>query len=121
MSNSAGTGTETYTRAEMAARVETAADALLVQARKDYERCRDAWQRNQEQAREDLRFARLGEQWPAEMAQQRKRENRPCLTFNKMPAFIRQVVNDARQNSPRSRSIRRTAAPTRGWRRFTTG
>jgi hypothetical protein len=25
---------------------------------------------------------------------------RPCLTFNKMPAFIRQVVNDARQNKP---------------------
>jgi len=77
-----------------------AADDLLVQARRDYERCRDAWQRNQEQAREDLRFARLGEQWPADMAEQRKRENRPCLTFNKMPAFIRQVVNDARQNKP---------------------
>jgi hypothetical protein len=76
-------------------------ERLLAQARKDYERCRDAWQQNQESAREDLRFARLGEQWPAEMEQQRKRENRPCLTFNKMPAFIRQVVNDARQNKPR--------------------
>jgi hypothetical protein len=32
--------------------------------------------------------------------QQRQREQRPCLTFNKMPAFIRQVVNDARQNKP---------------------
>src|SRR3954466_5839789 len=78
----------------------SAADALLTQARKDYERCRDAWQQNQQSAREDLRFARLGEQWPAEMEQQRKRENRPCLTFTKMPAFIRQVVNDARQNKP---------------------
>src|SRR3954454_7604298 len=75
-------------------------EALLVQARKDYERCRDAWHQNQESAREDLRFARMGEQWPASMEQQRKRENRPCLTFNKMPAFIRQVVNDARQNKP---------------------
>src|SRR6185295_8834464 len=77
------------------------ADALLERACKDYERCREAWQANQEAAREDLRFARLGEQWPVDMAQQRKRENRPCLTFNKMPAFIRQVVNDARQNKPR--------------------
>jgi len=80
-----------------------AADAehdLIVQARKDYERCRDGWHRNQESAREDLRFARLGEQWPAEMERQRRREHRPCLTFNKMPAFIRQVVNDARQNKP---------------------
>lgn len=75
-------------------------ERLIERARKDYERCRDAWQQNQESAREDLRFARLGEQWPAEMEQQRKRENRPCLTFNKMPAFIRQVVNDARQNKP---------------------
>jgi hypothetical protein len=75
-------------------------ERLIERARKDYERCRDAWHQNQESAREDLRFARLGEQWPAEMEQQRKRENRPCLTFNKMPAFIRQVVNDARQNKP---------------------
>src|ERR1700709_2304350 len=88
------------TRTEEKPRGNAAADDLLVQARKDYERCRDAWQRNQEHAREDLRFARLGEQWSAEMIQQRKRENRPCLTFNKMPAFIRQVVNDARQNKP---------------------
>src|SRR3954470_12813682 len=75
-------------------------EELLVQARKDYERCRDAWQRNQQSAREDLRFARLGEQWPDAMVRQRKDENRPCMTFNKMPAFIRQVVNDARQNKP---------------------
>lgn len=75
-------------------------DKLLIQARKDYERARDAWHQNQEAAREDLRFARLGEQWPVEIEQARKRESRPCLTFNKMPAFIRQVVNDARQNKP---------------------
>src|SRR6185503_481863 len=77
-----------------------AADALLARARRDYERCREAWHQNQEAAREDLRFARLGEQWPDGILQQRKRENRPCLTFNKTPAFIRQVVNDARQNKP---------------------
>src|ERR1700709_854700 len=88
------------TRTEEKPRGNAAADDLLVQARKDYERCRDAWQRNQEHAREDLRFARLGEQWSAEMIQQPKREHPPCLTFNKMPAFIRQVVNDARQNKP---------------------
>lgn len=78
----------------------SAPDDMIVQARRDYERCRDAWQRNQQTAREDLRFARLGEQWPESMVRQRKDENRPCMTFNKMPAFIRQVVNDARQNKP---------------------
>ncbi|MBV9883079.1 MAG: hypothetical protein JO276_08730 [Sphingomonadaceae bacterium] len=79
---------------------ELQGDALLARARKEFARCRDAWRQNQEEAREDLRFARLGDQWPAAMALQRKIENRPCLTFNKMPAFIRQVVNDARQNKP---------------------
>jgi hypothetical protein len=49
---------------------------------------------------DDLRFARLGEQWPAEVKRQREREGRPCLTINRLPAFIRQVTNDARQNRP---------------------
>jgi hypothetical protein len=31
---------------------------------------------------------------------QRELDGRPCLTVNKLPAFIRQVVNDARQNKP---------------------
>lgn len=49
---------------------------------------------------DDLRFARLAQQWPEAIRQQREAEDRPVLTLNKMPAFIRQVVNDARQNKP---------------------
>lgn len=49
---------------------------------------------------EDMRFARLGEHWPAEVKRQRELEGRPCLTFNRFPAFMRQVTNDARQNRP---------------------
>lgn len=49
---------------------------------------------------DDMRFARLGEQWPENVKRQRELEGRPCLTLNKLPAFIRQVTNDARQNSP---------------------
>ncbi|CUI02623.1 Portal protein [Janthinobacterium sp. CG23_2] len=48
----------------------------------------------------DIKFARLGEQWPEEVRRQREQEGRPCLTVNRMPAFIRQVTNDARQNKP---------------------
>jgi hypothetical protein len=73
---------------------------LIAEARKEYERARDAWADNQERAKEDLNFARLGDQWPEAIRRERERDNRPCLTFNKMPAFIRQVVNDARQNKP---------------------
>jgi hypothetical protein len=79
---------------------ETDQDDILVRAREDYERAREWWGDNQLEAKDDLRFARLGEQWPERIRKQREEENRPCLTFNKMPAFIRQVVNDARQNKP---------------------
>jgi len=75
-------------------------DKVLEAARRDYERAREGWEENRARARDDLAFARLGRQWPAEIERQRALEDRPCLTFNKMPAFIRQVVNDARQNKP---------------------
>ena len=48
---------------------------------------------------EDLSFA-AGDQWPVEIEQARQREERPCLTFNRLPAFIEQVLGDARQNKP---------------------
>jgi hypothetical protein len=79
---------------------ETSDDKILTAARDDYKRARECWGDNQDEAKEDLQFARLGKQWDTQVEQQRRRENRPCLTFNKMPAFIRQVVNDARQNKP---------------------
>lgn len=47
----------------------------------------------------DMRFAMLGEQWD-ETAKTSRGRNRPMLTMNRMPAFIRQVTNDARQNKP---------------------
>jgi Phage P22-like portal protein len=48
----------------------------------------------------DVKFGRLGEQWPENIKKQRQDENRPCLTVNRCPSFVRQVVNDARQNKP---------------------
>lgn len=55
---------------------------------------------NRIDALDDLRFARLAEQWPERVRKDRETEGRPCLTINRLPSFIRQVVNDARQNSP---------------------
>ena len=57
-------------------------------------------QENREQYQEDVKFAKLGEQWPEQVKQDREREGRPCLTINRMPSFIRQVVNDSRINIP---------------------
>src|SRR5678816_3108747 len=87
----------------MAKRTETGVvetDDLIADARKAYDECVEWWNTNQEDAKADLKFARLGEQWDERIRKQREIEQRPCLTFNKMPAFIRQVVNDARQNKP---------------------
>lgn len=75
-------------------------DALLEQGRDAYEKAREWWADNHKEAKDDLDFARLGRQWDERIRRQRELEQRPCLTFNKMPAFIRQVVNDARQNKP---------------------
>ncbi|MCZ4270897.1 portal protein [Maritalea porphyrae] len=51
-------------------------------------------------AEDDTEFARLGKQWPEDIRKERERDRRPCLTRNMMNSFIRQVVNDARQNKP---------------------
>jgi hypothetical protein len=73
---------------------------LLAQGRTAFERCQDAESDNRQTALDDIRFSRLSDQWPENIRKQREQDLRPCLTINKMPAFIRQVVNDSRQNKP---------------------
>ena len=75
-------------------------DATIEEAREAFGRAADAEAENRREALDDLRFARLGEQWPEAVRRERELEGRPCLTINRLPAFIRQVVNDARQNKP---------------------
>ena len=75
-------------------------DDLIKEALEEFKLCEDAELDNRKEALDDLRFARLGEQWPEAIKRQRELEGRPCLTVNRMPAFIRQVVNDSRQNKP---------------------
>ncbi|MCW5697212.1 MAG: hypothetical protein KIS96_10850 [Bauldia sp.] len=73
---------------------------LLREAREAFALAEDAEADNRREAEDDVRFGRLGEQWPAAIRAQREREQRPCLTINRLPAFMRQVINDARQNKP---------------------
>jgi len=76
------------------------ADDILKEAREAFDLCQEVESDNRVAALDDLRFARLGEQWPEEVRRQRDLDGRPCLTINRMPAIIRQVTNDARQNKP---------------------
>ena len=75
-------------------------DEIIREAREAFELAADAEAENRREALDDLRFARLGEQWPERVRRERELDGRPCLTINRLPAFIRQVVNDARQNKP---------------------
>jgi hypothetical protein len=75
-------------------------DDLLQEAKEAFKLCEDAEDDNRREALDDIKFARLEEQWPATILKKRQDEGRPCLTLNQLPAFIRQVVNDARQNRP---------------------
>lgn len=75
-------------------------EKLLTEARKVFARAQEREQDNRDNWLADVKFARLGEQWPEAIRKQRADEGRPCLTLNRLPAFIRQVTNDARQNTP---------------------
>lgn len=75
-------------------------DAVLQRAREFFERVKEAESENRKRYLDDIRFARLGDQWPQSVKRDRDTSGRPCMTFNKMPSFIRQVVNDSRQNKP---------------------
>lgn len=75
-------------------------DDILEEAKELFEEAREHESHNRKEALDDLRFARLGEQWPLKVRQQREKDGRPCLTINRLPSIIRQVVNDARQNKP---------------------
>jgi len=79
----------------------TKADEKLIEkARKSLARIESRENKNRNNWVDDVRFARLGEQWPEQIRRQRDYDKRPCLTINRLPAFIKQVTNDARQNKP---------------------
>jgi len=61
----------------------------------------DHWSEVLKQYEYDVKFSKKGEHWDEKTVQKRKLEGRPCLTFNKLPAFMRQVTNEQRMNRPR--------------------
>ncbi len=75
-------------------------DDVLAEAMECFERIRDLEEANRASYIEDIDFARLGNQWPDDIKKERMQDGRPCLTINRMNSFVRQVVNDARQNKP---------------------
>ena len=72
----------------------------IEEAISEYEEFESHWAETRQSMLDDIRFARLGEQWDETIRSNRARDGRPVLTINKCPVFARQVLNDARQNKP---------------------
>lgn len=74
-------------------------EGALKAIRDKYAEAEEYWSDNREAALNDIRFA-AGEQWPEEIRQQRGVDKRPCLVVDKLNQYVRQIVNDGRQNRP---------------------
>ena len=72
-------------------------EALLKEARDRFKLSVDAEAENRSKALDDLRFL-SGEQWTNDA--KKARAGRPCLTINRLPQFIRSVVNEQRKTRP---------------------
>jgi hypothetical protein len=82
------------------AKHSTVSDPIVREGLEAFDMCVEREAHNREDALDDIQFARLAEQWYETDRKNRELEGRPCLTINRLPSFIRQVVNDARQNTP---------------------
>jgi hypothetical protein len=75
-------------------------EEILARARKRFDRCVSAESDNRKNAVDDLKFKSGEGQWPADVVAERNFDKRPCLTINKLPTFVNQIVNDQRMNRP---------------------
>jgi hypothetical protein len=74
---------------------------ILKEARDRLKKAMDDVEENYRLALEDLEFIAIeGKQWPEQIRAEREGEGRPCLTINKLPVFLDQVVGDQRMNRP---------------------
>ncbi len=74
-------------------------ERFLKTARERFQRAADAEREIRALAREDFQFY-AGEQWPGHIQADRASAGRPCLTFNRLPQFAKQIINEERQSRP---------------------
>jgi hypothetical protein len=75
------------------------AQQFLATARKRWRQSSEAESELRQKMLEDLKFYN-SEQWPDTIKMDRYLDGRPCLTINRLPQFVRQVLNQARQQRP---------------------
>lgn len=74
-------------------------EEVLKRIRSRFAACEQAETKMREDAVDDINFCK-GDQWQADVKTDRENEHRPCLTINRLPAHVRQVTNEQRQNRP---------------------
>lgn len=74
-------------------------DEFLKDARKRFTEGAAADKENREAGYDDLKFL-AGHQWDDGVEEERRLAGRPCLTINRLPQFVAQVVGDIRINRP---------------------
>ena len=79
---------------------DTDGDARISEAIEFLRQAAEADTTNRAEALDDVKFA-AGDQWPVEIQNSRNLEARPCLTINKVDAYVRQICNQQRQQRPR--------------------
>jgi hypothetical protein len=79
--------------------LDTAREEFLNTAHARFRTIVDAEAELRKNMLEDLKF-RASEQWPESVRTMRNTDNRPCLTVNRIPQFIRQVTNNQRASRP---------------------
>lgn len=75
---------------------------LVEQAHKHFAMASDAESESRAERLDDIKFVRLGDQWPENVKRDREQpgRERPCLVINRLFQFRNQVINEIRQNSP---------------------
>lgn len=74
-------------------------EEFLTDARKRFTNGATADKENREAGYDDLKFL-AGHQWDDGVEEERRLAGRPCLTINRLPQFVAQVVGDIRINRP---------------------
>jgi tetratricopeptide (TPR) repeat protein len=72
---------------------------FLATARRRWRQSADSEAELRRDMLDDLRFYNA-DQWPDNIKLDRVLDGRPCLTINRLPQFVRQVLNQARQQRP---------------------
>jgi hypothetical protein len=78
---------------------DTSTEDVLKKCRERFKLADEYWRDDRDAALDDIKF-RSGEQWPDDIVAQRSRDKRPVLTVDKLNQYVRQIVNDGRQNRP---------------------